>query len=1163
MSDVSGIKKRQIREDDSVGQEVYLAHNSQDAAYRFPTGARPAGTPLWLGIRIAGAKAAVGEVRVWKDGEGEWLYPLTASAARDGACFLGTTILLPSESGLVWYYFILTVNGETLYYGNNGARLGGLGETAAEPPPSFQITVYDQGADTPAWFRRAVMYQIFPDRFCRAGSAWPKKTRAVLHGSWQDAPQYYKDESTGEILAYDFFGGDIAGMRSRLSYLADLGITVLYLNPVFEAESNHRYDTGDYKKIDPLLGTEDDFRALCTEARRLGMRVLLDGVFSHTGSNSRYFNRLGRYDSVGAYQSKDSPYYPWYDFTDYPNAYRSWWGFATLPNVRETEPSYMDFIIRAPDSVLRHWLAAGISGWRLDVIDELPPEFAQAFYRELKQCDPEAVLIGEVWEDASNKTSYGRQRAYFSGHEIDGAMNYPFRAAALEFLLGKIDGAEAERRLASLRENYPAHNLYASMNLLGSHDVERLLTVLGEAPAPEGMSQRERGAYRLTGKAAAVGRARVALALLWQMTYPGVPSVYYGDEIGMEGYRDPYNRAPYDWSGGDEDLRALTRQAIHLRRAHPALSTGEYIPLYAEGGVYIYARLIRRGQDIFGAGEENEVFLVGLNRGQDRATVSVALGDFASGEFQAILTTGEKEGDVPYVAGRDGALTFSLPPLAGGIWQEEREDAPRAAGILLHPTSLPTPYGTGNLGPAAYEFVDFLVAAGQKVWQILPVGPVRGDGSPYASPSAFAGDPRLIAPDWLKEWGWLKEEELLPRSEECCPEETNYQEQLLRRAWERFCAAPSEEYEMFCRQENAWLEGYALYEATRRQAQGRPWYEWPLALRRRETDAIAAQTRRVRREMDYVKFQQYCFAQQWAALRRYANGRGITLLGDMPLFLAADSADVWQHPEFFQIDEKGRSRTVAGVPPDYFSADGQLWGNPQYDWDALKKTGYQWWIDRFRHALTRVDRLRIDHFRGLEAYWEIDGTAQTAVKGRWVKGPGGDFLAAVKSALGTLPFVAEDLGVVTEGVKELRKAWGLPGMKVLQFELFGNGTPRVGAALPEDCIAYTGTHDNNTVAGWYEEELTGEEQRRLSAYSGFAREASGAEMAARLVEILYASDARLAIVPAQDILGLGSAARMNRPGTVGGINWRWRLRHAALTPLLAKRLKALCDRYRR
>ena len=286
-------------------------------------------------------------------------------------------------------------------------------------------------------------------------------------------------------------------------------------------------------------------------------------------------------------------------------------------------------------------------------------------------------------------------------------------------------------------------------------------------------------------------------------------------------------------------------------------------------------------------------------------------------------------------------------------------------------------------------------------------------------------------------------------------------------------------------------------------------------------------------------------------------------MGDMPLFLALDSGDVWQNQALFQLDGAGRPKKVAGVPPDYFSPDGQLWGNPQYDWDAMRKTGFAWWIERFRHLLRLVDIVRLDHFRGLEAYWEIDGGEKTAAVGKWVKGPGEKFFTALRAALGDLPLVAEDLGALTPEVEALRTACGFPGMKVLEFELLANGTPRVGSALPEDCFAYTGTHDNNTVVGWYEKDLTPCERRKLSAYCGFTREAPPLAIAARLVDLTYASKARLAITPLQDVLGLGEEARMNRPGTVDGGNWSWRMPSDALTPQLRKRLKALCEQYQR
>ncbi|MBQ7514998.1 MAG: 4-alpha-glucanotransferase [Schwartzia sp.] len=1155
-----------------MAEQYTIEHDSRNVAYRFPTGATVAGSRVWLGIRIAGAQSASGQIRLWRDNAGELLVDLTPSSetpAPSGDIWLSATVKMPPEGGLIWYYFILSVDGKTVYYGNNDGRLGGRGQAKEEAPASYQITVYDKGADTPAWFRRSVMYQIFPDRFYREGPA-AEKPGAVLHSCWKDAPQYFKDEYSRAILAYDFFGGNLAGIRAKLRYLKDLGISVIYFNPVFEAESNHRYDTGDYHKIDPMLGTEEEFSALCRDAKEMGIRILIDGVFSHTGSNSRYFNRYGQYDSIGAYQSKKSPYFAWYDFVNYPESYNSWWGFDTLPNINETEPSYMDFIISAEDSVLHHWSKAGISGWRLDVIDELPPEFSQAFYRELKKTDPEAVLIGEIWEDASNKISYSQQRAYLSGLEIDGAMNYPFRTAVLDFLLGHMDGAALGQHMESLRENYPAHNFYAMMNLLGSHDVERLMTILGEAPPPDALDQKQRGQYRLPKDQAKLARARAGLAMLWQLTFPGVPSIYYGDEIGMQGYRDPYNRGPYDWEDGDKELRARVRRLIYWRNHHPALSTGEFLPLYSEGNVYAYARLIRGGRDMFQAEAPDETFVVVLNRSRrDIARVRLGVGDFACGTFHLLMSAGNSTETIPSsLVTKDGGIEAVLPPLSGALYQLQKPEAakPRQAGLLLHPASLPSSYGIGDIGPAAYQFVDFLAAAGHTVWQILPLCPVGDDASPYASSSAFAGNPLLISLEWLADAGWLTEDELAappPSSVSTFKQARAYKEELLHKAWDRFRLEPPKEYESFCRQEAEWLDGYALFMATHEKEKGKPWYEWEASLRDAVPEALEDQRRRLRLNIEYVKFKQYLFFRQWDGLHRYAQAKGVDILGDMPLFLSLDSADVWLNQKLFQIAPGGKPKKVAGVPPDYFSPTGQLWGNPQYDWDAMKRDSYAWWIARFKRLFSLVDVVRVDHFRGLESYWEVDGDAKTAENGRWVKGPGKDLFDAVEKALGKLPIVAEDLGVQTPEVAALREACGFPGMKVLQFELTGNGTPRIGCALPEDSIAYTGTHDNNTVAGWYQDDLREEDRRRVAAWLGLGRTASGVEAAVRMVETAYASAARLVITPMQDILGLDGTHRMNTPGTVSDTNWNWRMQAGVLTTFLIKRLKQLAEKHHR
>ena len=1207
--------------------ELKVVHDSRNPAFRFPIGAVEAGGRVRLALSVEGAENAetiVAEVRVWRDGVGETLVPMTLLSNKDSEEEKATgeplpfsapgwfvaTIDLPDEGGLLWYYFILLIDRHVRFYGNNGG-LGGEGGFSDAPPGSFQITVYDKGATTPAWFRRTIMYQIFPDRFYRDHLIEAEKRGAVIHASWKDAPCYYKDPDTKEIIAYDFYGGNIAGVRAKLPYLKELGISVIYFNPVFEAESNHRYDTGDYKKIDPLLGTNEEFADFCREAKAQGIRVILDGVFSHTGANSRYFNKKGAYDSVGAWQSPNSPYAKWYDFIEYPDKYHSWWGFDTLPNVVETEPSYMDFIISSKDSVLHHWAEAGVSGWRLDVIDELPPKFSQAFYRELKRTDKDLVLIGEVWEDASNKSSYGEQRMYLAGHEIDGAMNYPFRTIVLDFLLGRTNSKAICRRIESLRENYPAHNFYAMMNLVGSHDVERIITLLGEAPEP-GASEAARAGFRLDAEHLAPARARLEIARVSQTTFPGEPSIYYGDEIGMQGYRDPYNRAPYDWTGGDAALRVKVKEATKLRNENPALSTGDFVPLSAEKDVYAYARTVRGGKDSFGEDATDGVFVVALNRGREAVTIDLPVGDLATGKFVSVYQTDPWEDKTKEAADKKepadkeppekgakllsikgGHLRVTLAPLSAQVWQEKKPPHrfPRMAGVLLHPTSLPSPWGVGDLGETAEKFIDFLQKAGQHIWQILPLGPVGPGNSPYQPPSAFAGNPLLISPEKLAADGWLTEDDLewgktalgcsrsylgsSPQSHPCTGSAVNYvrawavKAGALRRAWQRFQKNPTQDFKTFCEKETAWLDDYALFTAASEENNGKSWTEWEPALRDREPAALDALRQRAADSIAFVKFQQYLFDRQWQALHRLAAAKGIRIFGDMPLYLAQNSADVWANPKLFALGKDGRAEKVAGVPPDYFSEDGQLWGNPLYNWDAMKKDDYAWWVERVARLLQLVDIVRIDHFRGLASYWEIDAKETTAKNGQWKKGPGVALLHAFRQRLGdNLSIVAEDLGVQSDDVAQLLETSGLPGMKVIEFECLGNGTPRAGVAAPENCVIYTGTHDNNTAAGWYEGDLSYEDRAKVAAWLGVMPETEPGDketpkkIAEKLVETAYASEARIAIVPAQDLLGLSGKHRMNLPGTPEG-NWSWRIREGKLNDEVATRIAALAKKYGR
>jgi 4-alpha-glucanotransferase len=479
----------------------------------------------------------------------------------------------------------------------------------------------------------------------------------------------------------------------------------------------------------------------------------------------------------------------------------------------------------------------------------------------------------------------------------------------------------------------------------------------------------------------------------------------------------------------------------------------------------------------------------------------------------------------------------------------------RSSGILLHPTSLPGPDGIGDIGPEAYHWIDYLHECGCGLWQLLPLNPTGYGDSPYQSFSAFAGNPYIISPALLREDGLLKRSDLsdrpeFPEDEVKYGEVIDWKTTLLDRAFSNFKNNPDRElqadYEDFKSAQAHWLQDYALFMTIKAQNGGVSWADWPEPLRKREPDAIEGILNNHYGEVESYKFRQFLFFRQWKALYNYAHEKDILIIGDIPIFVAYDGADAWSHPELFYLDEALNPMVVAGVPPDYFSPTGQLWGNPLYRWSEHEKTGYAWWIERMRTTLQTVDIVRLDHFRGFSGYWEIPAGMPTAEEGRWVKGPGPRILEAFQNALGDLPIIAEDLGVITEDVHAMRDQFNLPGMKIFQFA-FANtpSDPFLTHNYPQNCVAYTGTHDNDTARGWYE--TAPEEERDLyRRYVG----RSGENVSWDMIRAVWSSVAMFAIAPMQDFLSLDSEARMNFPGKPAG-NWDWRVRSDALTPQLS------------
>lgn len=545
-------------------------------------------------------------------------------------------------TGVHYYYFTLVTDQTRTYIKRSGANKGVIGEGEL-----FQLTVSDSDVTTPDWIKGGLYYQIFPDRFYNSGK--PKEnvpSDRVIRNDWGGTP-FYKPDEHGHVWNNDYFCGDLAGITQKLDYIKELGVTCIYLNPVFEAHENHRYNTADYKKIDPLLGTNDDFRELCEKASQRGIRIILDGVFNHTGADSVYFNKKSRYNDIGAYNSKQSPYYPWYSFIEYPDVYESWWGIDTLPDVREDNKDFSDFIC-GDKGVLKYWLSMGASGFRLDVADELPDVFLDKLNRCVKQENDQNLIIGEVWEDASNKESYGVRRRYLLGEQLDSVMNYPFKDAIISYMAG---GKASVFRdwIMTILENYPKQSIDCLMNFLSTHDIERALTVFG-GESSHGKDKDWQSEKYLTHEQYEHGKTVFKNAMILQFFLPGVPCIYYGDEAGLQGYRDPFNRRCYPWGHEDQDMLTYVKHISKARQSLKDYMTGAFRFVECEDN---YVAFLRYNSD------ERSALIVILNKGDWNVSLDVNVASDGEMKLKSIVE-GQAENGV-----------FNVPPknYAMGILQ--------------------------------------------------------------------------------------------------------------------------------------------------------------------------------------------------------------------------------------------------------------------------------------------------------------------------------------------------------------------------------------------------------------------------------------------------------------------------------------------------------------
>ena len=559
--------------------DIMLLHDSHNEFYRTPSGPAPAGSNVLIRLHCDEATSVV--LRTWMTEELCYTMLPTAEHVWEVA------IPLPTTPGLFWYYFLIyRKDGRTIRYGNQPDKLGGVG------------VAYDHGE--PEAFHGANIYQIFPDRFRHAPTkAVDDRKDRYVHKNWDEELLGVGDLRGGKYQELDFYGGTLTGIQEKLPYLKDMGIDIIYLNPIFRARSNHRYDTGDYTQVDPLCGTNTEFTELCEAAKKVGIRVMLDGVFSHTGEDSVYFNHFGHYPTLGAYQGQSSPYYDWYTFNHYPEDYKAWWGILSLPELRKDNPEYQKFMFQPHEGVVPRWIEAGSCGWRLDVADELPVDFLRKLRAAAKAADPEAVVLGEVWEDASNKVAYGETRCYCTGDTLDSVMNYPVREAILNFVMGKTSASTFVRLIHHQEEVYPAQFRYALMNLVGSHDLCRALNILAGRECQE-LSKADQQHVHLNVEEYELAVRRYKLCIDLLCALPGCATVYYGDEVGLTGCHDPWNRRAFPWGREDKSLQKYVANKLRHRQESDLLRLG-YCDIEApDDDTLLITRRMKDGHDALG-----------------------------------------------------------------------------------------------------------------------------------------------------------------------------------------------------------------------------------------------------------------------------------------------------------------------------------------------------------------------------------------------------------------------------------------------------------------------------------------------------------------------------------------------------------------------------------